>query len=245
MFSNTPILKFLVISLLHSVQSFIPFESSKGISRKAFPTSKHTFGRLDAELINNEGLESQIISCLVTYVFCIGWFDRPRGELVVSEESLIVKQSCVEGAGLGLFAGRTIEKGTVLGTYPGVVLPINVYKRKLRNFYCSSDYVWVNNEQGYVIDPTDEKGLLSDYCTGGTDSYPLSVFILRTLFGSLRVPTKLARINEPPLGSDCNVLSVEIEDKQKVRFVASREIFEGEELYIDYGKNYDRSKYSS
>ena len=67
--------------------------------------------------------------------------------------------------------------------------------------------------------------------------------ILQNLFIPLHKSTKLARINEPIVGVDCNILTSEDEDARKVRFIAARDIFEGEEFYIDYGKNYDRSSY--
>ena len=187
----------------------------------------------------------QLMSSLVTYTLCIVYVDRPRGQIVIDDEenSLLVKPSQVEEAGLGLFAGTFIKKGTVLGTYPGVLRPLERYRKKLEKFYQSSDYVWINQSNSYVIDPTDSNGDLRDVCTGGTDDYALSEWILQNLFIPLHKSTKLARINEPIVGVDCNILTSEDEDARKVRFIAARDIFEGEEFYIDYGKNYDRSSY--
>ena len=49
-------------------------------------------------------------------------FERlPRGQLRVPPGSLLIAPSTVRGAGLGVFAGKRFVKGTVLGTYPGVL----------------------------------------------------------------------------------------------------------------------------
>ena len=189
----------------------------------------------------------QIISSIVTYISCVAYVDRPRGQLIIDDEenSLLVRPSRVEGAGLGLFAGTFISKGTVLGTYPGVIRPLGKYRKKLDKFYRSSDYAWVNQVNAYVIDPTDSIGELQDICTGGTDDYPFSEWILQNVFTPFHKSTKLARINEPVVGVDCNIFTAEDEENRKVRFIAARDIYEGEEFYIDYGRNYDRSGYKS
>ena len=56
--------------------------------------------------------------------------------------------------------------------------------------------------------------------------------------------TALCRINEPPIGAGgCNVGARENLDKREVVFTTLRDIFAGEELYLDYGLDYDRSGY--
>eukprot|EP00816_Leptocylindrus_hargravesii_P004359 CAMPEP_0196812024 /NCGR_PEP_ID=MMETSP1362-20130617/20192_1 /TAXON_ID=163516 /ORGANISM="Leptocylindrus danicus, Strain CCMP1856" /LENGTH=256 /DNA_ID=CAMNT_0042187439 /DNA_START=95 /DNA_END=862 /DNA_ORIENTATION=+ len=208
-------------------------------------------GSLEASAINeftdmilgSKSTLTQISSCLTTYIACVIYFDRPRGKLIVDEpdKALLVKASQVDGAGLGLFAGTYLPKGTVLGTYPGVVRPLEKYRqKKLEECPNSSFYIWSNYQKLYVIDPTDSTGKLPDLCYGGTDDYPLSELILSRIY-SQPVSTKLARINEPPLGLDCNVCSVEDGDKQEVRFITRRDVFEGEEFFLDYGSLYDRS----
>lgn len=195
-------------------------------------------------ITGSKSILTQISSCLVSYISCVAYFDRPRGKLIVDQpdKALLVQKSQVDGAGLGLFAGTFLPKGTVLGTYPGVVRPLEKYrKKKLEDFPNSSFYIWSNYQKLYVIDPTDSMGTLPDLCYGGTDDYPLSELILS--LNPQPASTKLARINEPPLGLDCNVCSIEDGDKQEVRFVTRRDVFEGEEFFLDYGSLYDRTSY--
>ena len=72
---------------------------------------------------------------------------------------------------------------------------------------------------------------------------PLSIPLFQTLLAFLQVPTTLCRINEPPKGRDVNVVTNEDRDARTVTFVLERDVYEGEELYIDYGLSYDRSMY--
>jgi hypothetical protein len=61
----------------------------------------------------------------------------------------------------------------------------------------------------------------------------------------VQVPTTVCRINEPPKGRDVNVITSEDRDSRTVTFILERDVYEGEELYIDYGLSYDRSMYGS
>ena len=54
-------------------------------------------------------------------------------------------------------------------------------------------------------------------------------------------PTTLARINEPPPRHDVNVETHEEGDV--LTFFVRRDCAAGEELYLDYGRDYDRSSY--
>ena len=54
-------------------------------------------------------------------------------------------------------------------------------------------------------------------------------------------PTTLALLNEPGPGGDVNV-GVAVEGADVV-FSAERDVRRGEELYLDYGQDYDRSSY--
>ena len=63
-----------------------------------------------------------------------------------------------------------------------------------------------------ALDPTDSSGRL-----------PLE---LSYLFGTAKVSTTLARINEPPVGKDVNVYSRELSDGT-VELLAERNIFAG------------------
>lgn len=165
--------------------------------------------------------------------------------------SLSKRPSLIPKAGDGLFASSRIPRGTPLGRYPGnVVLKSIFIERKKTLPTAPGQYSWILDSQ-YLIDPTSVDGSLQEFVAPGNvaSKFPFSETLwsllppVRTLIAK-KNPTLLCLCNEPPLGGDCNV-SVEVsEDKQLVIFSTSRDVESGEELYIDYGKSYDRSTYS-
>jgi len=201
----------------------------------------------------------RIISACVTYFGFVAVADRPRGmdvplQLTSKDDNndnnfLRVGQSIVPGAGLGLFAIQSLPKGTLLGTYPGVVIPLEQHSvsKKVQQFPFITEYIWRFTDNKYIIDPTNHKnGVLDHYCIGGNPSQPFSVPLFQLLhtITKLKVPTALCRINEPPKGYDVNVITKEDLKSRSVSFVVERDVFAGEELYIDYGLTYDRSRYN-
>jgi hypothetical protein len=106
-------------------------------------------------------------------------------------------------------------------------------------------YAWRFTDNAQYIDPTDKDGVLGPTCLGGTDDFPLSYWIHQVLLRDIWcVPTVLARINEPPIGAGgCNVMAEENLKDRSVLFTLSRDVFAGEELFMDYGITYDRSTY--
>ena len=187
----------------------------------------------------------RVTSAVSAYIGFVAWTDRPRGRLSVDPECFELKQSNVAGAGLGLFVTTTLRKGTELGTYPGVVVPLRQNLEKLRCFPQCEGYIWRFSDDQFVIDPTNPRGEIEDVCKGGNIGMPLSVPLFQTLLSFGRVPTMLCRINEPPKGRDVNVVTDEDRQARKVTFTLERDVYEGEELYIDYGLSYDRSRYGS
>lgn len=208
----------------------------------------------------------RIGSGLLTYFGFVFATDRPKGQMavpLVNDDSnsnsnnknidgyLKVAQSTVPGAGLGLFATQSMPKGTLLGTYPGVVLPLGQHSAssKLRDCPDCASYIWRFTDNQYVIDPTNHNdGSLGTVCKGGNPSQLLSVLFFDVLFalGLWRgVSTALCRINEPPKGRDVNVVTEEDLETRTVTFALERDVFEGEELHIDYGLTYDRSGYGN
>jgi len=210
----------------------------------------------------------RIFSACLTYFGFVAVADRPRGRMDVpfqlttndddnnDNNFLRVGESIVAGAGLGLFAIQSLPKGTLLGTYPGVVIPLEQHSvsKKVQQFPFITEYIWRFTDNKYIIDPTNHKnGLLDDYCIGGNPSQPFSVplfqllhtlLLLSSIITKLNVPTALCRINEPPKGYDVNVITEENLKSRCVTFVVERDVFAGEELYIDYGLTYDRSGYN-
>jgi hypothetical protein len=148
---------------------------------------------------------------------------------------------------MGLFAIDDLPRGTVLGTYPGVVVPLSQHVRKLRLYPACEGYIWRFSDNRMVVDPTNPRGILEDHAFGGNPSQPGSVFLLELISKialTRGTPTTLCRINEPPRGKDVNVVIEEDLVKRTITFALERDVGKGEELFIDYGLNYDRSHYN-
>jgi hypothetical protein len=184
-------------------------------------------------------------SAVTTYFGFIATADRPRGELLVDPQCLEVKSSLVPGAGLGCYAATTMRKDTQIGTYPGVVIPLTQNLDKLRAYPQCEGYIWRFSDNKFVIDATNGVGEIDDFCRGGNPSMFLSQGFFNSVLSFVQVPTTLCRINEPPKGRDVNVITSEDRNSRTVTFILERDVYEGEELYIDYGLSYDRSMYGS
>lgn len=163
---------------------------------------------------------------------------RPRGSL--QPGLLEVRDSLVSGAGRGCFAAVDLPEGTILGTYPGRLRSAFEYASKLQSVGPHvAEYCWTLGEVA-ALDPTDERGILyEDPGVPLLESAPAS--LNSGLLAAFARPTTLALINEPGAGGDTNV-KVEV-DGDEVFFILERSVFAGEEIYIDYGQNYDRSGY--
>jgi len=186
----------------------------------------------------------QGFSASLTYFSFVAFFDRPRGVMMIDPACIESKNSQIEGAGAGLFAKTDIPEGTVLGTYPGVIRPTSKFLKKIANKPDAGTYAWRFNDNLGLIDPTDQNGELQDLCFGGTDDFPFSYFLHRSVLNR-PVSTLLARINEPPIGgSGCNIFINEDLKKMEVTFYLSRNVAAGEEFFMDYGLSYDRSLYN-
>lgn len=194
--------------------------------------------------LSTETTLAQITSAAMTYLGLVAYFDRPRGKLSLDESFFESKASQVEGAGLGLFITKPLPEGTILGTYPGVVRPAAKFMNKYNKLDDAGAYAWRFTDNLDYIDPTDSNGTLYDFCKGGTDDYPLSNWLHETILKPLHVSTILARINEPPIGGPgCNVRSEENLETREVVFSLSRDVYPGDELFMDYGITYDRTSY--
>lgn len=138
-----------------------------------------------------------------------------------------------------------MPKGTILGTYAGVLRPAQqFYDGKCRNYPQAVGYSWRFTDDQYVIDPTDSRGEIRDFCLGGSSEVPLSNVVFASLLQLWRVSTVLCRINEPPIGvGGPNVSAKEKLDKREVVFELIQDVYAGQELYLDYGLDYDRSRY--
>ena len=133
-----------------------------------------------------------------------------------------------EVAGQGVFAVQWIPKGTTIGAYPGVPRQADSMLRKASLAPNSRRYVFQSTSHVW-LDPTDQAGLLSPKL-----GLPL-------LGPSCDV--SMAYMNEPPVGCAVNVEIVDGADSLDLRFVTTCDIHAGTELFLDYGKSYDRSAY--
>jgi hypothetical protein len=189
----------------------------------------------------------RIASALASYVGLVAFLDRPRGTFHLEPHEYEIRPSSVQGAGLGMYAARDLPKDTVLGTYPGVVLPLSpnsIHQKLQRHPHCEA-YVWRFSDSQFIIDPTDENGTCQDLCRGGNPRVPLSTWMCQFKWLTPPIPTTLCRINEPPKGMDINVITNENLADRTVTFVLERNVVAGEELFMDYGLTYDRSGYNN
>jgi hypothetical protein len=205
----------------------------------------------------------RILSGFVTYFGFVISTDRPRGKLELPlleleptttttdpNNNYYLRVGPSKTAGLGLFVTQSLQKGTILGSYPGVVIPLQQHSEsnKVKTLFPEcTEYIWRFTDNQYIIDPTNHvTGELDDYVVGGNPSQLLSCLLFNTILPPLSIyscSTALCRINEPSKGYDVNVITEEDLINRKVIFTLERDVIAGEELYIDYGLTYDRTKY--
>jgi hypothetical protein len=159
------------------------------------------------------------------------FFDfKPQGSC--NADLVDIRCSSIPGANLGLYASRTIPAGTLIGTFPGIVKPLEVALRGKRSEDARDRckrYMWAV-DSNRVLDPTNDDGELA--------------LELKFWFGLKSVDTMVARINEPMPGGDCNVHTRVSGDGKLVKVFAERDIFADTELFMDYGSTFDRSRYA-
>eukprot|EP01036_Dinobryon_divergens_P030609 gene30608-39879_t len=153
--------------------------------------------------------------------------NKPRGNS--REDLLEVRKSVRIPNNLGVFAKTFIPTGTVIGEYPGFVKTFETFKNSKideKAYTLAKKYTWQISEDK-LLDPTDQNGYLGLEIT--------------YIFGILKMSTTLARLNEPPQGYDVSAYTRITADKVEV--VTEKDIFADEEIYIDYGYEFDRSDY--
>ena len=129
-------------------------------------------------------------------------------------------------AGKGLFAVKRIPQGTIIGTYPGIPRTAEHMLHKAKNAPNCKRYVF-QTVNCIWLDPTDSSGELS-----GQSPLP-----------GWNFDVSMAYANEPPVGHSVNVQIIDGNDNLDLRFQAVCDIAAGDELFLDYGSNYDRSFY--
>jgi len=160
----------------------------------------------------------------------------------VSDESLCIRPSTVEGGGMGLFAARDIPAGSLMGPYRGQITLESTFNRdvppELRariNRYAFST-TNVKNPGVYVLDPTWGTGMWSPEPSPGRRNM-------------------VAAANEPPFGTRANVRARWVSNEGGldpyqdpnvlcIFFEACHEIRAGSEIFVRYGEVYDRQGYT-
>lgn len=210
-------------------------EVKKGMGRKperpaclgAFVSGLDLYTGASEESVS-QGLIRCIAFPIVVYLSAI-YANRPRGS--ARSDLLVVETSHVPGAGRGVFARQTIPAKTVLGEYPGRPRKDIEMAAKCMLAPMARQYCFLSST--VLLDPTDETGLPSTRPSPG-------------LWWPFEVDVTLSLVNEPPKDASLGT-NVCVEDDPKdpdgLLFVADREIMAGEELFIDYGRDYDRSGY--
>lgn len=189
------------------------------------------------DLFSNSGNSNSMIDIAQNALIVLGGLSvyfldsKPQGSCV--SDLVDIRKSSIPGASLGLYATKTIPEGTVIGTFPGFVKPVEeAIKQKIDDnaIENAKRYFWALNSVS-VLDPTNEQG--------GLD-LEISFF-----FGLFKVDTSIARINEPPKGGDCNVFTRTSSDGKVIEVVAEKDIFANTEIFMDYGRSYNRDDYTT
>ena len=155
---------------------------------------------------------------------------RPRGWIL--PDTLAVAPSRVVGAGRGAFAARDFGGSDGRRVPRPPPLPARVPPQaEARAGGCA---VLLGAGLHRVLDPTGFDGVLCE---------PLPALTLAPWLTIGAQPTTICLINEPAPGSLVNMRVDETEDGLDALLVTGRPIAAGEELYLDYGKKYDRSDY--
>ena len=127
----------------------------------------------------------------------------------------------------GVFAKADIPAGTILGSYPGRRRTSSEVLQKAQYAPETRQYVFHLKDAMY-LDPTDQHGRPSKQPSPGLPWFSID--------------PSMAYVNEPTTGSSVNVEFADGLDGDVV-FLAACDVRKGNELYIDYGKTYDRSSY--
>ncbi|KAJ1723841.1 hypothetical protein LPJ53_001852 [Coemansia erecta] len=143
-------------------------------------------------------------------------YDIPKSWCDIVE----VKPSTIPNAGSGLFATRDLPAGIPLGFYFGVPMTEDEFDSLKENVGMSSHYSIMYRKT--VLDATDENGL--PY----TDPD-----------GRLYCPFHF--MNEDREGEKCNIVFLEGIKVNQIICLTKRKIFSGEELFVSYGNEVDRS----
>ncbi len=128
-----------------------------------------------------------------------------------------VTHSSIEGAGQGVFAVRTIPNGTIITTYPGVIVPF--YQADRQSAYVHS----LPNQRALVGDGTQWSlakcgHMINDYAMLQDPEYTQDYVVASQ--------------------SRANVKMEWSEMEEVMRVVANRDIDPGEELFYHYGPRY-------
>lgn len=150
----------------------------------------------------------------------------------VPRNPLVIKPSSIEGAGLGLFAGRDYKKGEVITFYDGEIISHAEAKRREAqsvDTHIRSHIQLKWDIDGRLVDPNDpSKGKAS--------------FINHKPRGegaNVEFDHVDTNVNKALLEKFLRGQRVELDPRERRTFVyALRSIRKGEEFFVNYGKDY-------
>ena len=195
-----------------------------------------------ADAVFDPGFVSLVIGGSVASLAGLECLSAPQGSLAADDAlaTLRLGESTLSGAELGLFALSDINSGRELGSYPGGLRERGEWVASGKSATGSAArYAWTLDAGGdaagaLIIDPTAFDGELEE-CTSSA-------------LGFFSVPTLLCHMNEAPDSASLCVRAIEEEiaptgilaaingPNRGVRFVATRPIKAGEELFTQYDR---------
>jgi len=204
------------------------FFSDEGIDVSSLIKKNDMFSAFDTTVPFGDFVSDlQNIAIIVAGLAYFVYEKRPRGS--ARSDLLDIKKSTVPNANLGVFATKFIPEGTKIGEFPGYIRnnnDVTKIKRDEKAFQAAQKYWWAISDE-IILDPTSDTGVLE--------------LELKYAFGLIKVDTTMARVNEPPRGMDVNAYTKVI--GTTVEVISERDIFAGEEIFLDYGFKYDRADY--
>jgi hypothetical protein len=177
--------------------------------------------------VGNSVADLQNAAILLGGIAYLLYEKRPRGS--ARSDLLEIRRSNVPNANLGVFARSFIAANTVIGYYPGFLKKEDdALKSKTSDTAReqAKKYMWEVSEDT-MLDPTNAAGSLE--------------MEISYLFGIVKIDTMIARVNEPPPRGDCNLRTKLT--PEGIEVATERDIFAGEELFMDYGRRYNREEY--
>ena len=151
----------------------------------------------------------------------------------------MIKKSTVPEAGLGLFAGETIEKGEHVGWYDGEVYVFHPENDSKYILYVQRKPAWISEETWETRETT---GMFIDSCPDNNDNEFRERRFSRLNHAPLcnkKYKQKMKKGTSPyNYAEPFNTWEANVKFLNNGRIVALKNIQHNEELFIDYGDDF-------